>query len=72
MALGSNSGFGTLDGTLTVTNGTETSSPLYLEGNYTAAYMTADNLAWQFVSDGHEIGTTGTFGTEIKLVSTAS
>jgi hypothetical protein len=71
MALGANSGFGTLDGELSVTNGTQTSSYLFLEGNYTAAYMTANHLAWNFVSDGHGIGSTGAFGTEIKLVKTA-
>jgi hypothetical protein len=72
MALGSTSGFGILDGGISVTNGTSTSSDLYLEGNYTAAYLSKNHLAWNFVSDGHEIGTTGTFGTEIQLVSTIS
>jgi hypothetical protein len=71
MAVGSTSASGSLDAALSVTNGTSTSSSLYLEGNYTAAYLSAHKLAWGFVSDGHEIGTTGTFGTAIKLVSTA-
>ena len=71
MALGSNATFGTLDGGLTVSNGTQTSSYLFLEGDYTAADLSTNHLAWQFVSDGHQIGTTGPYGTEIKLVSTA-
>jgi hypothetical protein len=62
LALGANSGFGALDGTLTVTNGTSTSSALYLEGNYTASNLLAEHLKWSFSGDGHG-------GTEIKLVS---
>jgi hypothetical protein len=65
-----NSAFGEFDGTLVINNGSMDSAPLYLEGNYTPAYLTANNLAFQFSSDGHEIGSTGTFGTDVKLVST--
>ncbi|RBP08212.1 hypothetical protein DFR50_12657 [Roseiarcus fermentans] len=69
MALGANASFGTLDGGLSVSNGTQTSSYLFLQGNYSAAYLSANNLAWSFTSDGHQIGTTGQTGTEITLVS---
>ena len=64
------SGFGEFDAGLILTNGSAYSSPLYLEGNYTAANLTANHLAFQFSSDGHEIGATGKFGTDVTLVST--
>jgi hypothetical protein len=71
VGLSPGAGFGTLDGDLQLFNGTSNSANLYLEGNYTSAYMTANHLAWQFSSDGHEIGATGQDGTLIKLASTA-
>ena len=46
MKVGGDSGFGTLDGALQITNGTSLSSNLYLEGNYQSA-------AWTFKSDAH-------------------
>ena len=52
MKVGGDSGFGTLDGALQISNGTSLSSNLFLEGNYTSA-------AWTFKSDGHG-GTTVT------------
>ena len=52
MKVGGNSGFGTLDGALQISNGTSLSSNLFFEGNYTSA-------AWAFKSDGHG-GTTVT------------
>ena len=64
------SGFGVENGGLVLTNGTTNSSPLYFEGNYTAANLTAEHLAWRFSSDGHEIGATGQDGTLVKLVAT--
>ena len=77
MHLSSSAGFGTLDGALSITNnylsgGTRQSANLYLEGNYTAAYLTANHLAWTFSSDGHEIGSTGKDGTTITLASTVA
>jgi hypothetical protein len=45
-------GFGSLDGGLQITNGTSTSSSLFLQGDYQSA-------AWTFKSDGH-LGTTVT------------
>ncbi len=65
------SGFNPLGGTLFVTNGTTDSSPLYLYGNYTAAYLSAHDLAFEFVSDGHLISGTSSDGTLVKLVSTS-
>ena len=52
MKVGGDSGFGTLDGALQISNGTSLSSNLFFEGNYTSA-------AWAFKSDGHG-GTTVT------------
>jgi hypothetical protein len=46
MKVGGDSGFGSLDGTLQITNGTSLSSNLFLEGNYLSA-------SWAFKSDGH-------------------
>jgi hypothetical protein len=66
----STSAFGPLDGTLYVTNGTTDSTPLYLQGDFTPAYLTANHLAFQFASDGHLIGGTSSDGTLVKLVST--
>jgi hypothetical protein len=57
MKVGGDSGFGTLDGTLQISNGSSFSSNLYLEGNYQSA-------AWTFKSDGHG-------GTTITLASNA-
>lgn len=57
MKVGGDSGFGTLDGTLQISNGSSLSSNLYLEGNYQSA-------AWTFKSDGHG-------GTTITLASNA-
>ena len=47
------------------TGGTTQSSNLYLEGNYTAANLSANHLAWQFSADGHG-------GTTITLASTVA
>ena len=54
MKVGGDSGFGTLDAALQITNGTSLSSNLFLQGDYQAA-------AWTFKSDGHG-GTTVTLG----------
>ena len=55
MKVGGDSGFGTLDADLQISNGTSLSSNLYLEGNYTSA-------AFTFKSDTHG-------GTVITLAS---
>jgi hypothetical protein len=55
MKVGGDSGFGTLDAGLQITNGTALSSSLYLQGNYQSA-------AWTFKSDTHG-------GTVITLAS---
>lgn len=59
--------FGQFDGVLAISNGASTCS-LVLQGNYTAANLSAQGLTWQFSSDGHAIGN-GQDGTLIKLVS---
>ena len=46
MKVGGDSGFGTLDGALQISNGTSFSSNLYLEGDYQSA-------AWTFKQDSH-------------------
>jgi hypothetical protein len=61
---------GTLDAGLTFTNGTTDSANFYFLGNYTSAYLSAHNEAFAFGDDGRQIGTTGSDGTTIKLVST--
>jgi hypothetical protein len=50
--VGGDSGFGSRDAALQITNGTSLSSNLFLEGDYRSA-------AWTFKSDGHG-GTTVT------------
>ena len=57
------SGFGEFDGSLMLSNGTTEGAPLYLEGNYTAADLTANHV---FLSDGLEISNTGAFGTDVS------
>jgi hypothetical protein len=64
------SGFGALDGSLVVTNGTTDSAGIWLQGDYIPAYLTAHHLAFQFASDGHLISGTSSDGTLVKLVST--
>jgi hypothetical protein len=60
----SSSTFGSLDGLLVLSNGSGANSAgLHLLGDYTNAYLTANNEAFQFGSDGGG-------GTTIKLVST--
>jgi hypothetical protein len=57
MKVGGDSGFGTLDAALQISNGTSFSSNLYLQGNYESA-------SWAFKSDGHG-------GTAVTLAATS-
>ncbi len=63
------SGFSALDGGIVLNNGSAQSAAIYVEGDYTSTYLASQNLKFQFSSDGHEIGSTGTFGTNIKIVA---
>ncbi len=49
--LSANASFGKLDGELQVTNGTTNSVAVFLEGNYTSAYLTAHHLTWEIKQD---------------------
>ena len=67
---GTASSISALNAHLELTNGTADSASLWLQGNYTAAYMSAHHLAFEAVSDGSLIAGTQSTGTLLRLVST--
>ena len=64
------SNFGSLDGNLVLMNGTTTeSAPLWMEGNYSAAYLSAHDLRWSVTE---LVPSLPNDGVKVSLVSTTA